>query len=199
MIRATIASCFALLFFTAHGFAKDDFTPVADGYDPAAQEEGAIAKWAMKYGTRTLVYLGPDGDQHRYEWRTKLKGPEQVTKLWRDGDAQMTRMEYDNVEQIYEPHDCRLTVGRCEYTYTYVNETLGENRQERYIVINSVDDTVWSYKRYIHSEAPENLRSEGTFTVDAFGTRIDGKSKGYSKGSNKPRKGWMKRFVPAKR
>ena len=192
MIRVFVAFCFALLFFTQEGSAQTSF-------DPAAQEVGAVTTWAHKFGSRKMIYLGTDGDLFRYEWRNKISGPEQIFTIWRDRNAQKTRLEVPGgVVQTYEPHDCRLTVGRCEYTYSHVHKTL-PNRQEKWIVINSLKGDVWSYKKYIHSEGSENLRSEGTFTVDEFGMTIDSKGKRYRKGSSKPRPGSIKRIPSAKR
>ena len=141
-------------------------------FDPSAQEIGTVTRWSHKYGTRQITYLGPDGDEFRYEWSNKTGGPANVFTIWRDGNGQLTRLEAGDVVQTYVPHNCRLTIGRCEYLYSYQHKTLAD-RQEKRIVITSVEDDLWSYKVYVDSETPENLDGEGTFTVDEFGIVID--------------------------
>lgn len=141
-------------------------------FNPEAQEIGVTTKWAHKYGTRQLTYLGPDEKGLKYEWRNKVGGQYLVFFIWRNSEGQNVRLEGGDEVQIYAPHNCRLTIGRCEYVYSYQHKTQ-PNRQEKRIVINSVDGDVWSYKRYKKDETPENLDKEGTFTVDEFGIVID--------------------------
>jgi hypothetical protein len=148
-----------------HGVAQTSF-------DPGAQEPGTVTRWSHSHGTRQMTYLGQDELGFKYEWRNKTGGQDNVMLIWRDASGQKTRLEAGEVIQTYTPHDCRLTVGRCEYVFSYMHETL-EDYQEKRIVVNALDGDVWTYKNYDKSETPENLDREGTFTVDAFGLVID--------------------------
>lgn len=165
MFRIFVATCVVLFAFTQSGQAQVSF-------DPSAQEIGAVTRWSHKYGTRQVTYLGPDGEDFKYEWRNKTGGQELVIMIWRDSNGQGTRLEGGDEIQTYTPHNCRLTLGRCEYVYSYQHKTL-PGREEKRIVINSVEGGVWSYKIYTDEETPANLDREGTFTVDEFGLLID--------------------------
>ncbi len=162
--------------------------------DPGAQDVGASVTLVTKYRRSTTTYLGQDGDLFRYERVSKGAGPDFVDIFWRDGAGQATRMTYENVEQLYEPHDCRLTVGRCVYTRTYINEKLNEKTQKQYIRVTSFENGVWVSKQYLNNEAPENLKTESTFSVDEFGHVIESESLIHHKDYSKPKRGWAKRL-----
>lgn len=169
-------------------------------YDVSKLEVGYVASWVVPYGRVQLTYLGSEGSEYEFEVETKRKSAfkDPATKLWTTLDGQITRMEYNKVQQIYSPHNCSHTVGRCEFTYTYIREQNKEHRVERFIRVSSLNGDLWTYKKYKGDETPENLRSEGTFTVDEFGLLIDSKGTSYSK-EGKPSKSWRKRTVPAKK
>lgn len=165
MIRFLALFCMVFFLSTQQGLAED-------GFDPAAQEVGAVTRWSHKFGTRQLTYLGQDDIGNKYEWRNKTGGQELVFFIWRNSDGQNIRLEGGDEVQTYAPHNCRLTVGRCEYVYSYEHKA-EPDRQERRIVINSVDGDVWSFQQYTNDVSSENLKREGTFTVDDFGIVMD--------------------------
>jgi hypothetical protein len=157
-------------------------------FDMSKTSKGSVTKWASSYGNFSVKHLGQKGALFKFSFkRDGSKGYPLNLVSWSNRNGDTVKAKIGSTTVTFTPHDCSMTLGRCEYVETH--SKLGSKN----MVWNATrKNGVWSYTKHENKVSNATLLQTGTFTVDKFGYPIDRDFQTYENG-HLQEKHWVRR------
>ena len=85
-------------------------------FDMSDTPKGATTRWTSSYGDFSVKHLGQKGDLFKFRFkRAGSKGHPLTLMSWANRNGDTVKAKIGSATITFSPHDCSLTLGRCEY------------------------------------------------------------------------------------